>query len=72
MLVLPAVRGLEAEWQGGIIMRLNVSFDVVRTIGNSLQVERTPTFILFDAQGQEIQRWVGEAPSVDDLPSQNG
>jgi len=69
MLVSPAVRGLEAEWQGGNFLRLNVGYERIRAIGDSLQVTRTPTFILFNAQGQELQRWIGEAPALDRLPT---
>jgi thioredoxin-related protein len=69
MFIQPAVSRLETEWQVGHILQLNVGYEEIRSFGDSLQVTQTPTFILFDGQGREIQRWVGEAPTTDELPS---
>jgi hypothetical protein len=35
-----------------------------------MKVERTPTYILFNAQGQEVKRWMDKAPALADLPAE--
>jgi hypothetical protein len=42
--------------------------DVNKQYAEQAGVETTPTFILFDASGRELRRWVGEAPGLGDLP----
>ena len=70
---------LEAEWKAGRILRLNMvigrrGFDVsdgpgpVDDMATELGVERTPTFILFDASGGVVGRWVGSPPAQEELP----
>jgi hypothetical protein len=62
------VSSLEEQWRAGRVLRLNITFNqVVQEYARSLGVESTPTFLLFDAQGQEAKRWVGKAPELDEL-----
>ncbi len=39
----------------------------IRQYGYEVGFEATPTFILYDAEGNEWQRWVGRAPSLAEL-----
>lgn len=59
---------ISAKWESGRVLQLNMSYPVVQDYASQLNVERTPTFILFDRQGQEMQRWVGSPPDLDELP----
>jgi DTW domain-containing protein YfiP len=59
---------LAETWTVGRIIRLNTIAEVNRQYAESLGVKDTPTFILFDATGQEQQRWLKEAPSLAELP----
>jgi len=61
------VDGLERDWQDGRVLRLEFTEPAVRTFGQQVGFETTPTFILYDGQGQEIQRWRGRPPSLDEL-----
>lgn len=67
MLVLPAVRGLQETWIHGRIIRLNMSHELNATYAKTLNVVELPAFILFDATGRPLRRWVGEAPMLQDL-----
>jgi hypothetical protein len=40
----------------------------VRTFGQQIGFETTPTFVLYDGNGHEMRRWVGSPPSLDELP----
>jgi thioredoxin-related protein len=68
MLVFPAVYGISQNWTAGRTLRLNLTSDVNKEYADSLGVKTTPTFILFDASGNELAWWVGEAPELEDLP----
>lgn len=39
----------------------------IRQFAYEVGFEATPTFILFDAQGNELRRWVGRAPGLAEL-----
>jgi hypothetical protein len=56
------------EWKGGRVLRLSLSSTVNQEYAKSIGAERTPTFVLFDAQGREVKRWVDAAPSPGELP----
>lgn len=58
---------LEREWTDGKVVTLDVMDPQIRQFGAEVGFEVTPTFILFDAQGDEVQRWVGRAPSLEEL-----
>jgi hypothetical protein len=64
----PIVDGLERDWQTGRVLRLEFTEPAVRTFGQQIGFEMTPTFVLYDGKGQELQRWVGSPPSLDELP----
>ncbi|MBI1795085.1 MAG: thioredoxin family protein [Chloroflexi bacterium] len=53
--------GLEKELSGRLeVMRLNIQEPVGRELAPVYDFEYTPTFIFFDAQGNEQWRIVGE------------
>ena len=57
----PVVDGLEQELAGQLlIIRLNIQETVGRELAPVYGFEFTPTFIFFDAQGNEVWRQVGE------------
>ncbi len=64
----PLVQRLDEQWTGGKIVTLDVMDPQIRQFGDSVGFEVTPTFILFDAAGTEVQRWVGRAPALQELP----
>ncbi|OFX08029.1 MAG: hypothetical protein A3K45_00795 [Chloroflexi bacterium RIFOXYC12_FULL_59_14] len=56
----PVVDGLEQELAGQLlIIRLNIQESVGRELAPVYMFEYTPTFIFFDAQGNELWRQVG-------------
>ncbi len=56
----PVVDGLEQELAGQLlIIRLNIQESVGRELAPVYGFEYTPTFIFFDAQGDELWREVG-------------
>jgi hypothetical protein len=61
------VDGLGRDWPEGRVLRLEFTEPAVRAFGEQVGFEVTPTFILYDGQGQEVERWVGRAPSLDQL-----
>jgi hypothetical protein len=63
----PIVDGLERDWETGHIVRLEFTEPAVRAFGDRVGFEITPTFILYDGNGQEIRRWVGNPPGLDEL-----
>jgi len=65
----PAVSRLQNQWTFGRVLRLNILSTVNKEYAKTIGVERTPTFLLFDAQGQELRRWLDKAPRLDELPS---
>jgi thioredoxin-related protein len=57
----PVVDGLEAELGDNLhIIRINVQDQIGRELGPVYQFEYTPTFIYFDAKGNELWRTIGE------------
>lgn len=58
---------LEQEWTGGKIVTLDVMQPDIRRFGAQVGFEVTPTFILYDRGGNEVQRWVGRAPALAEL-----
>jgi hypothetical protein len=63
----PIVDGLERDWEAGRVVRLEFTEPAVRVFGEQVGFETTPTFILYDGQGQEVRRWVGSPPGLDEL-----
>jgi hypothetical protein len=63
----PAVDGLERDWVGGQVIRLDITTPVGREFGQRHGFEFTPTFILFDGAGTEIGRWRGRPPTLQDI-----
>lgn len=64
----PLVRRLERAWSAGRVVTLDVMDPQIRQYANEVGFEVTPTFILFDAQGNDLRRWVGRAPGLNELP----
>ena len=63
----PVVDELEREWQEGQVLRLEFSEPAVQAFGSKVGFQVTPTFILYDGQGQEVQRWAGTVPALEEL-----
>lgn len=58
--IKPVVDRLEQELDGQLlVIRLNIQEPVGRELGNAYKFQYTPTFIFFDAQGNELWRQVG-------------
>ena len=56
----PIVDGIEQEFEGQLlVIRLNVQEEIGRELAPVYGFEFTPTFIFFDAQGNELWRSVG-------------
>ncbi len=56
----PVVDGLEQELRGRVLfIRLNVQEEAGRELAALYRFQYTPTFIYFDAQGNEVWREVG-------------
>ncbi len=68
MIVIPVVNRIAEDWTAGRVVRLNLITDINKAIAEKLEVTDTPTFILFDAQGNELERWVRDAPPLEELP----
>ena len=52
--------GLEEEFAGQlIIIRVNVQDGIGRELASAYQFQYTPTFIFFDALGDELWRQIG-------------
>jgi hypothetical protein len=65
------VSGLTDSWKAGRILRLNISFEKASgEFAKEMKVERTPTYVLFNAKGEEVKRWVDKAPALAELPDQ--
>ncbi len=59
------------QWKSGRVLRLNITWSqAVKDYAYVIGVERTPTFILYDAQGEVLKRWIGKAPELDELSNQ--
>jgi thioredoxin 1 len=58
--IKPVVDDLEAELAGQLlVIRLNIQESVGRELAPVYMFEYTPTFIFFDAQGNELWRQIG-------------
>lgn len=68
MIVIPAVSRIEKDWATGRVLRLNMIATINEGFAEKMEVTDTPTFILFDTEGRELERWVRDAPPVEDLP----
>jgi thioredoxin-like negative regulator of GroEL len=56
----PVVDRLEEQYNGQLdVVRVDIQSSAGRAIAGEFGVLVTPTFMFFDAQGQEIQRMVG-------------
>jgi len=56
----PIVDGIEQDYAGKlVVLRLNMQSAAGRALADSYQARLTPTFIFFDAGGQELWRAVG-------------
>jgi thioredoxin-related protein len=63
------VSRLTEEWKNGRIIRVNLTFSKVnKEYAERLNVNVTPTFILFDAKGKEEGRWTSKVPTAGELP----
>ncbi|MFZ2361000.1 MAG: hypothetical protein WA040_16775 [Anaerolineae bacterium] len=63
----PLVQRLERDWSEGRVVALDIMKPAIRQFAYEVGFEATPTFILFDAQGNELRRWVGRAPGLAEL-----
>jgi len=63
------VSRIESAWTAGTVLRLNMITDVNEAYAERLNVTTTPTFILFNAAGVEVDRWLLETPPLEELPS---
>lgn len=63
----PIVDGLERDWMDGQILRLDIATSAARDFADLHDFQFTPTFILFDGDGSEVRRWVGNTPELDEL-----
>lgn len=63
----PLVQRLEREWTDGQVVTLDVMDPQIRQFGYEVGFKVTPTFILFNTQGDELARWVGRTPNADEL-----
>jgi hypothetical protein len=51
------VDGLQAAWQHGRVMRVDILTPVGREFARHHAFVGTPTFVLFDGAGTEVRRW---------------
>lgn len=57
----PIVDGIEKQYKGRlIVLRLNMQSKAGAALSPIYDLQFTPTFIFFDAQGKEIWRNVGQ------------
>lgn len=69
MAAKPIVDRLKEDWKAGQVLRVDVLTPVGREFANQHSFEGTPTFVLFDGAGNEVQRWRGRPPELKDLTS---
>jgi thioredoxin-related protein len=69
MAAKPIVDRLEQDWTTGQIVRVDVLSSVGREFANRHDFQGTPTFVLFDGAGNEVQRWRGRPPELEELTS---
>jgi len=68
MAAKPIVDRLREDWKAGQVLRVDVLTPVGREFANQHGFEGTPTFVLFDAAGNEAARWRGRPPELNELP----
>ena len=62
----PIVSGLKEEWAGSVqVLQVNIQQRENRALTERLDAQFTPTFVLFDASGQEVWRSVGQVDADD-------
>ena len=60
---------LESQWKNGRIIQVNLTFSTAsKDFADRLGVVATPTFILFDTDGNEQRRWTSAVPKLGELP----
>jgi thioredoxin-related protein len=59
---------LEQDWTAGRVMRVDVLTPAGRAFADRHAFQGTPTFVLFDANGNEVRRWQGSPPALSELP----
>ena len=67
MAAKPIVDRLEQDWTTGQIVRVDILTPVGREFANRHDFQGTPTFVLFDDAGNEVQRWRGRPPELSEL-----
>lgn len=60
---------LKDDWQTGQILRVDILTPVGREFADQHDFQGTPTFVLFDGAGNEVQRWRGRPPELRELTS---
>ncbi|HZY44680.1 MAG TPA: hypothetical protein VFF70_08025 [Anaerolineae bacterium] len=55
------------KWTTGQIIRVDILTPIGREFADGHNFEGTPTFVLFNRSGQEINRW-RRPPSINELP----
>jgi hypothetical protein len=53
----PVVDGLQAAWQTGQVLRVDILTSAGREFARRHDFAGTPTFVLFDGEGTEMKRW---------------
>lgn len=62
----PIVNGLEEEWGDQVlVVQVDIHASENQTLLSSLNVQFTPTFVLYDLKGQEVWRSVGAIDAVE-------
>jgi thioredoxin-related protein len=57
---------LQSDWKTGQVLRVDILNPIGREFARRHKFAGTPTFVLFDRNGQEIQRWQ-RAPLLSEL-----
>jgi thioredoxin-related protein len=61
----PIVNGLEEKWGDQVlVVQLDIHAKENQTLLSKLDVQFTPTFVLYDLKGQEVWRSVGAIDEV--------
>jgi hypothetical protein len=62
------VSRIEEAWTAGQVLLLDMANHGTRDYGAQVGFQFTPTFILYDAAGDEVRRWQGRPPELAELP----
>ena len=66
MAAKPIVDGIERKHEDQLtVIRLNVQDPAGAALLDQFEFRATPTFIFFDPEGEEVQRWVGAILSAE-------